>query len=319
MRGNRAVAGAAILALGFGLSAAASAVGSKPHGPILTFDEKFVRQYREKAVQMGMAPYSHAPVRAGNCGACHASLDKPKTLKAVGGKLCAGCHPESLKYGKRPVVHAAYGDGDCSTCHDPHGSGHPGLLPDEVNAFCLTCHQADAEAVVKSHRGIVVERAECTECHDGHSSEKKKLVSDRPAHPPFEGECTACHAAPIGGKVRLVGKAKDICGPCHPDIFEGKAAHAHPPFAAGECWRCHSPHVSNGRKMLKGRLSRICRACHTTIPDRGHPVVNHRIEIVNAKGEVVLDCAGCHTPHGGENLKLLQKPRGEICRKCHPN
>ena len=264
--------------------------------------------------------FAHAPVREGKCDACHTSLDNPKMLKGAKGRLCAPCHPQAEKYGSRPVVHAAFGDGDCSACHDPHGSGHPALLPDEVNPFCLTCHQADAKAVVESHKGIVVERAECTECHDGHSSGKKRLVSDRPAHPPFEGECAACHAVPAaGGKVRLAGTAKDICGTCHPDIFGEKVKHAHPPFAAGECWKCHSPHISNGAKMMKGRLSRICRACHPAVTDRGHPVGHHRIELVNARGEVVLDCAGCHTPHGGDQEKLILKPRGELCRKCHSN
>jgi len=319
MRGREAVTGTIILVFALGLPAPVLSSGSQPHRPHLTFNEKFIQQYREKAGALAQVRYSHAPVREGKCDSCHAKLEDPKSVKGAGAKLCFSCHPGVEKLAGKPVVHAAFSGGDCSACHDAHGSGNPGLLPDAVNAFCLTCHQADAEAVVKSHKGIVVARAECTECHDAHASEKKKLVSDRPAHPPFEGECTACHAAPVNGQVRLVGKAQDICGPCHGDVFEGKAGHAHPPFASGLCWKCHSPHVSNGKKMMKGRLSLVCRGCHTTIPDRGHPVGNHPTEVVDSKGGVVLDCAGCHTPHGGEIPRLIKKPRMEICQTCHSN
>jgi|GEM_PF-2853993 len=66
----------------------------------------------------------HAPVKGGDCQACHRrhGFSNTLVLKAEGQGLCLSCHEPIRDEMNRGSNHPPAKNGNCIACHDPHGS-----------------------------------------------------------------------------------------------------------------------------------------------------------------------------------------------------
>jgi predicted CXXCH cytochrome family protein len=113
-------------------------------------------------------------------------------------------------------------------------------------------------------------------------------------HMPYlDKACTACHDENLIGK--FIKPEPDLCYQCHED-FSAKYAVLHVPVEAGECTSCHSPHMSENRKLLLKTGRALCLGCH----DEGDIM---KLESHNGTGDA--NCMDCHNPHGGSETYLL--------------
>lgn len=151
------------------------------------------------------SPAPHAPVRDGECAACHNPHSAPnaKLLVAEPGVLCVTCHAEIGKAVKGEHSHSPAASGDCNTCHVSHASPARGLLTQPVATLCISCHDGDSDDFKRNHLGVTATAMNCAECHDAHGSSTSGLLMNS-QHAPFESrECNLCHvAAPAAGGKR---------------------------------------------------------------------------------------------------------------------
>lgn len=323
MRGSAARRIAA-LALALGSLAWAYSCAA-PHGRTkVKPEDPFLAAHREKAGELAGGKTVHAPVKSGDCSACHSSASEPKKMSAKMPEMCYGCHPQGKADMAKKVKHSPFEGGDCSGCHDPHSSDNPALLPDKVNAFCVNCHQPDSDGLKKAHFGITVIASDCTACHNPHASEREKLILERVVHVPFEGgNCDSCHAKTgADGKSRLLPGGAKPCFACHSDLeTAGKGEKGHPPFGSGECQTCHWPHATGERALLREPVSTLCRTCHEGIPEVGHPTAEHptfrKGKMNPMDKEKPFDCVSCHSPHRAKVAHFLLDTREKLCGRCH--
>lgn len=101
-----------------------------------------------------------------------------------------------------------------------------------------------------------------------------------------------------------------LCFTCHDQNKYIKAV-THQPVAAGECERCHNPHVAKYKGLLQKNIARLCLDCHGSI---GSGEERSKIHKPVRDGQ----CLACHDPHGSAVKGLLrEKDQGETCFKCH--
>ncbi len=184
--------------------------------------------------------------------------------------------------------HAPYEVGECSLCHERSDPESPGGVTGPVNELCYGCHE-DFREMMSSWESIhFVAELGCTICHNAHNSEGRKL---------------------------LLGEANELCTTCHGDIWilstESEVTHGAVTSDAG-CMNCHNPHASHVEKLLLQLPYDLCSSCHSTDDledDQGRLLTNiGRLIAENPElhGPVAAgDCSSCHTPHGGENFRLL--------------
>ena len=92
----------------------------------------------------------------------------------------------------RTVVHAPLKK-DCLACHAGHSAKEPHLLAAAPAALCAKCHDAKAPKWVEAHRGMKVDPARCTSCHDPHLADRKGLPRQVRHQPYLNGDCGTCH------------------------------------------------------------------------------------------------------------------------------
>jgi predicted CXXCH cytochrome family protein len=203
---------------------------------------------------------------------------------------CATCHDEPSSWAKKKTVHAPVVMEECLACHNPHASGHGGLLRRGPARTCFTCHE-DLAVRIRSetaHDAALTDR-ECLSCHDPHASDRSSL---------------------------LIDEESELCAVCHEEIVRGAdVAHPHAPVAGGDCLSCHDPHSSPRPYLTKEAEPAVCTACHST-GDRAVVTAHNGISISEAR------CTTCHSPHGSESAKLLRSevhpPFGDgTCEICH--
>jgi predicted CXXCH cytochrome family protein len=74
-------------------------------------------------------------------------------------------------------------------------------------ALCLECHATSGKDLAPAHDKQPLGASKCTGCHDPHSSDKQKLLLQS-SHGPYAARlCSACHPAPVDGKVGCVTSA----------------------------------------------------------------------------------------------------------------
>ncbi len=141
-------------------------------------------------------------------------------------------------------------------------------------------------------------------------------------HGPFASKhCPACHATgkaassyvipgtgrrgipKFGPKLRYA--KKDLCRHCHerfrPAVLAERQRYTHGPVAAGACLRCHSPHMTPNRYMIRKRpIRQICLQCHDPAEIFVTPY--------HAEVRKERDCTDCHDPHGGNRRYFLRTP-----------
>ncbi len=252
----------------------------------------------------------HAPVSESLCDACHEVTDEKKHTFAYttdAPELCLECHDDMIE--DRDFLHGPVAAGACTSCHNPHASENSALLKAPISELCRSCHETiDAR------------------------------MSDRAnKHEPAADDCTNCHD-PHGGdnSLNLTSAMPDLCLDCHDDVADRMdEAVGHDAVTAGKsCANCHDPHASDLKHMLLGPTMDLCLSCHT------EPIKSENATLLGI-GKLLADstsphgpirdrdCVACHSPHGGENFRLLTdaypekfySPFGEdeyaLCFGCH--
>ncbi len=220
----------------------------------------------------------------------------------VGADVCKGCHEgyyESYArsiHAKKAIPGSPANKHACESCHGP-GAAHvsagggkgTGIFPfsrkqiaDEKAARCLSCHEETEHLAfwdLSMHKRAGVS---CDNCHSPHSGRPENLKMSTPG----------------------------LCYGCHRDINAMTNKQSHHPINEGlvRCTDCHDPHGTFSSKMIKAdSVNELCYKCHAD--KRGpymweHPPVDE-------------NCLICHTPHGSNHNRLLDKKTPELCQSCH--
>lgn len=307
----------------------------------------------------GKKKHVHAVAASGQgcAGLCHQPVEKGrhafKPLPARRSELCGMCHQQPAK----AHPHVPVKLGLCTTCHDPHQSDHARLLKKPAPELCSMCHQNRAD---KAHVHLPVKAGLCTTCHEPHQSEHARLLArkspelcyqchdakrfeGRSVHGPVaQGQCLGCHAPHAAEHKALLGKTdRELCLSCHAAaiktqrgrslpaigrLYEDKNVHLHPPFAAGQCTFCHTPHAStHGALAAKpypvgmyatyagSETYGLCFTCHAakafeqprTLTDTGFRNGNLNLHYRHVNREKGRACGVCHNPHGSPQARLI--------------
>lgn len=230
--------------------------------------------------QSGVKKSVHAPVRDGDCLACHGphlpGTGQNSLLRSDPNKLCFDCHEEKAK--RQAFQHQPAAEGDCTGCHVPHESRYSALQTKPQRALCGECHRLVGEklALPSLHRPFV--NGNCSVCHNPHGSEKQNL---------------------------LLATGMDSCGQCHGTIETERQVATHKPFKTGRCELCHQPHGSEQPFLLVRASQDLCVTCHSDrIPIAGTPG-GHQ------------NCTVCHSSHGNNETAYLLREQPELCLGCH--
>ncbi len=230
--------------------------------------------------------------------------------------ICTRCHAQQAEELLKKFQMSPFNSGGCNTCHSSHGSDFPAMTKDKVPDLCWTCHGKGASVAsglgpdIKSFTDMPVQMApfeggDCTQCHYPHATDVPKLL--KKGGVPFL--CNSCHdAINVGG-----GTAKDWRS------MPSQMA----PFAAGQCMKCHVPHGSQYKRLLKQPVPDLCYSCHKAADEGGSaPDIKTQFELPSHHPvpEGKINCLNCHYPMAGPYPKLLQKPfrtNNGSCGTCH--
>jgi predicted CXXCH cytochrome family protein len=232
----------------------------------------------------------HAPVRGGQCTACH-NPHGSKTGKFLLGvdhdltSVCASCHEGEAFSGE--FKHGPSASGACSECHDPHGANSAALLKQPLQENCFRCHSDMAEGMENSpYIHSAVEEENCTGCHNPHSSPAIGLLQKD-----LESLCMDCH--------KRVGRNAKNARVKHAALYRDE-----------KCSACHSTHYSQHSSLLIDEEQNVCLSCHGQDDfSKSDPLSNIAREM---RGKEFLhgpledgQCSSCHNPHGSDNFRLL--------------
>ena len=187
---------------------------------------------------------------------------------------------------KAVSTHDAYDPTDCSACHKNADPKNPGAVTTPGNELCLTCHDTLQKMLTLKHPHPAAKES-CVSCHNPHNARQSKL---------------------------LVAETGALCLSCHTAIqtLTAQVKVKHGAVATGaQCLNCHNPHGTVEEHLLKQPVPALCLNCHG--PDEvrdhdGHPLTNLKklLDENPMHHGPVDDCTGCHSPHGGENFRLLK-------------
>lgn len=139
---------------------------------------------------------------------------------------------------------------------------------------------------------------------------KQVTMTNLNLHPPFaKNDCEQCHGGSPQNPVLKLPQ-RELCLQCHQKNFAQPVAVQHKPVELGQCARCHDPHKSPNKKLLRKAGNALCVTCHKEKDAAAlGPVVHAPLQ-----GE---GCLECHLPHGGPNKFLTKKPGKDLCYDCH--
>ena len=174
------------------------------------------------------SPTAHKPLRDGRCKWCHKDHGGANTniLHASGGRaLCVICHKQRQAQKDERPAHRFEGARECLACHVAHDSGQKGLLKNEVQRLCLSCHEPI----------------------------KKRLGMMHP-HSAAKDSCLACHQPhPSSTQYLLNAPSTEICVSCH-DLGGLTVAHMGMDLKPASCLSCHDPHGSAAKGMIRDQI-----------------------------------------------------------------
>jgi len=146
-------------------------------------------------------------------------------------------------------------------------------------------------------------------CTQGcHLDFAKKATVHKPAE--RGSTCIKCHqlATPNQHAFKpLPAKRSEICFECHDDMAEAKKV-KHKPFSAGNCTKCHDPHQSEHKSLLRLPPAKLCVDCHEDM---------EASEKHTHKPFKAGNCVKCHDPHQSDHDKQLRKAPEKLCFECH--
>lgn len=152
------------------------------------------------------------------------------------------------------------------------------------------------------------------QCH------KRIFVGEVVHGPVAAGKCTGCHAAKgavsdSGHKPNAFSttRSNDACLSCHSDVAKMlRAGKVHQPVQQGSCAKCHLPHSSKHKSLLRyPTAGELCQSCH-------QDEVKKLKKLSFVHGPVAAGaCSFCHSPHASNNEHLLAKTGKELCLGCH--
>lgn len=260
---------------------------------------------------------------------------------------CFNCHDGSAF--KKRVNHAPVAAGDCLSCHSAHVARFDGLLQERVKDLCFSCHgDVTAGQINQSLIHQPVRSGECLGCHNPHASDQKGLLTARPAetcfschdemprsfkntHAPYAGgDCAACHRPHQSDFPNLLVKGGDaLCLDCH-SAATVRQKHPGFPTPPANCSSCHNPHGSDRKGLIRNVLHAAyasgctdchsgtravtidtCLSCHPQVSEQMASSHNHLVRYGNN------GCMACHTPHAGDDKRLLKGKERHVCGACH--
>jgi predicted CXXCH cytochrome family protein len=199
------------------------------------------------------------------------------------------------------VVHRPVIKGECTGCHDPHSSDQAALLIDRPAATCFTCHAEMPRQFKNAHAPFA--KGQCLACHVPHQSRHANLLVKE-----ADTLCLDCHSrASVEQKHAGFPAKVDNCGSCHNPHGSDRRALVrnvlHAPFAEG-CTDCHAG---------KGEPVTIdtCLECHPDVTEQMASSHNHLVRYEEN------GCIACHTPHAGDDERLLKGKERHVCGACH--
>ncbi|MDX1776626.1 MAG: cytochrome c3 family protein [Desulfobulbales bacterium] len=262
-------------------------------------------------------------------------------------QVCFQCHDRTAFQQAR--VHQPIAAGKCTVCHNPHVARHSGLLHEQTDDLCYSCHTEEQKQFTRNVVHDPVRKGNCTACHDPHSADQNALIKGKVAenclschsglpkkykvtHQPYaRGQCNFCHKPHQADNYQLLkSPAEKICSKCHARN-EVAGVHKNFPQAIKGCLSCHSPHGSNRRAMIRNvkhePFANNCGACHKRGQEKisqetclschdeiaGFLLSTHN-HLTESGGN---SCMNCHTPHAGDNELLLKAQQTVLCRNCH--
>jgi predicted CXXCH cytochrome family protein len=243
-------------------------------------------------------------------------------------------------------------DKGCVACHLDCNQLSPGnqkeppeyYLKEKEPELCLECHSVSAKNrtpaakdLSPTHDNQPLGKSKCSGCHDPHSSDIPKLLREF-SHGPFTARlCSACHPAPVAGKVRLTTADVDsLCYECHTQFkaeMEGtKSRHTILSQSNRSCIECHDPHAANQEYHLKKPAQELCISCHDE-PPKQTTQGNAPLLTSDGTGRQYLklsskyvhepskkSCLICHDAHASQFPKELRVSTHDLCMNCHgPN
>ncbi len=259
----------------------------------------------------------HQPARE-SCETCHKRHGFTQKLVLVKDQpdLCTGCHEDvKTEIASGGHVHGALSEGGCTGCHDPHASDDKMLLRtvEKGSTLCASCHADIAAIATEKDLHEPFKKGDCSVCHAPHSSNQAALLVTA------EKElCERCHAG-AAGKHKVAGVGEFSCSSCHDPHRSSKrtplAAHAHPPFASGECDACHT--LKDGKVTVADvPAADMCESCHDQEAALVAGAQSH-FGASEMKGRGSKACLECHDPHVSGRAAMLVADESELCRKCH--
>jgi predicted CXXCH cytochrome family protein len=120
-------------------------------------------------------------------------------------------------------------------------------------------------------------------------------------HEPWK-ECSYCHdmtKKPRWATPEFVKEPLQLCYDCHPNSnYSGSVDYVHGPVAVGDCTRCHNPHRSMQKVLLKLPVPDVCHQCHEKADIES---------IADHSTELLYECLKCHVGHSSSERGLLRK------------
>jgi len=171
----------------------------------------------------------------------------------------------------------------------------------------------------------------CCQCHDDITLNRVGARFDNLHAPVADDACMDCHRPHSSAQEKLqVEQGNNLCMMCHEDPALNDAGlmwkFGHAPVEES-CMNCHSPHGTDNRFNLIEETVELCTRCHGDHPGHGldasayaegqasKVVILPEGFTLNYEGTMV--CTGCHSPHGSDYRPLFDRPKMELCRKCH--
>ena len=115
--------------------------------------------------------------------------------------------------------------------------------------------------------------------------------------------CANCHDMttknPGWATPEFTKEPLQLCYDCHPGSnYSGSVDYVHGPVAVGDCMRCHNPHKSMQKYLMKLPVPDVCHQCHEKADIES---------IADHSAELLSDCLECHVGHSSSARGLLKK------------